>query len=106
MTDDGAAAEPESPKTGQVFSLVERRSPVTVTDNRKWTPVEVLRDLLKEIESGEVKPANMMIFFMHDEGGDGGNLRPMQWFQNVTLVERIAYLQLALVKTVDEWRGV
>lgn len=92
----------DAPKTpAPVFSLVERRPPVTTNDT--WQPADLLRELLTAIEDGTRAPLNLMVCFM--ETLPDGNLRPITWTANLTYQEILGFCALQTAITLEDWRA-
>lgn len=70
-------------------------------DNRQWNPSELLREMLKAIESGEIKPKNLMVFFLN-EGEDADY--PESWTANMTRIERVALSAYEADRALRAWK--
>lgn len=55
---------------GKITSLGHRRM-LKTNDARNWSPVEMLRKAIELIESGEIKPQQMVVHFSEGNVDDG-----------------------------------
>lgn len=53
-----------------VVNLAEARA-VKTDDCREWTPLDLARAMLRDIESGKIKPSVMVVHY-HEPQEDGG----------------------------------
>lgn len=87
-------------KPAAVLSLVDR---LPAPAKLKWTPLQLLKDLIAEIESGKVVPTSMMVFFMDED--EKGNRHPHTWSHGTSYAEAIAFCELEKQRTLADWRN-
>ena len=94
---EAAAPEPAPPEP---ISLAEARA-VKANDSQLWSPADALRHALRQIENGEINPTSLMIDWF--EGEPDGGFRHCYTLSGLTVQGRIAMLQAALTRAVNEW---
>ena len=82
------------------ISLAEARA-VKANDSQLWSPADALRHALRQIENGEINPTSLMIDWF--EGEPDGGFRHCYTLSGLTVQGRIAMLQAALTRAVNEW---
>lgn len=85
----------------EVENLNKRRAD-RAGDSRLWSPLECLEDLVSKIKSGEVKPSQLAVHFFEER--DNGGKTHRFTVSGVTFPEHIALLNIALCRTIEEWR--
>lgn len=70
-------------------------------DSTLWTPAEMLKAILGDIESGEINPTKICVHYFEDKED-----RCTHGFYaaNLSFEEHIALLTVALNSTVEDWR--
>jgi hypothetical protein len=77
--------------------------PMPVKQDDTWTPRQLIAEFLADMDSGRLKPKNLLLMCMVDEGEHAQ--RPHWYFANVNRHEEIALLTLALHRAIDAWRN-
>lgn len=90
-----AAPEPSAP-----VSLAAARA-IKAQDSQLWSPADALRHVLGQIESGECAPTKIAIDYFVPEP-DGG-YRHHYAVAGLSVEGRIAMLQAALTRAINEW---
>lgn len=68
----------------------------------KWSPTELLEQLLADVKAGTVNPTNLMVFFTEEIDG---RLRPRTWSANMSHVETIAFCEMEKARVLEDWRS-
>jgi hypothetical protein len=71
-------------------------------DAREWTPVDLLRDALARVESGEIKPTQIALYMIEE---DETIWRPHCTVAGMTKGEHVALLELMKANALDALRG-
>lgn len=83
-----------------IVNLAEARA-VAAEDSRLWTPLDCIRALLRDMESGEVD-ADAILVHWYQKTEDGGRVL-RQTNANLNRPEAIAMIVLAQDKAVRDW---
>lgn len=70
-----------------------------------WTPEQLLEEFLADLRAGKIHPANLLVYWMDDEGNPDGRLSPRRWIANVSRSEEIAFHTLGIHRAVEDWRS-
>ena len=73
-----------------------------MVSNKECTPVELLRYVLHEIETGEIKPDGLMIMAVQRDGSTWDTAR---YRANLTREAEIALLASSQHKAIRDWIG-
>lgn len=98
LTTTGTTGESSPP----AISLNEKRAE-REHDSRKWTPLDMARALLRDIEGGEINPKYIAVHYLEEE--DDHRLRHGYYAAGVTFFDHISLLNVALRRTLDSWMG-
>lgn len=88
----------------ELVSLAEQRA-IRENDSTLWTPTDALRAMLRDIESGEIKPTQMAVHYFED-GPDGKRAKHHYCVVNLTRDEHIVLLNVALRRAIDGLVGL
>jgi hypothetical protein len=73
-------------------------------DSRKWTPKELLEELLDQIKNGDVKPRQIAVHWFEDAGED--NVGAHRFLAaNSTWMDHLALLEVGMADMIDRLRG-
>lgn len=73
------------------------------SDNMEVRPIDVVRKLLHDIESGKVTPDKVFILIV--ENKDDGSWDRYTYRAGLTFEQEIALLELAKKRSVERWVG-
>ena len=68
-----------------------------------WTGLQMLKEFIAKVESGEIAPTTTLLFFL--ETDPNGRLRPHYWCQNVSVPNQIAFAALMTQMALEDWKG-
>lgn len=71
-------------------------------DNTLWTPLDLVRAMLRDIEDGTIKPTSMVVHY-YEENPDGSSNHGF-YLSNLTREQHIAILELAKWRSLEDWR--
>lgn len=76
-------------------------------DSRDWSPLDMLKALVRDIEEGKVKPCSgMCIHFWEDGSDEEGAGRVHTFFvSGMTFSEHLSLLTVAAHETIARYRG-
>ena len=90
----------ETPTTGSVESLASHMA-IKANNQMLWEPIDMLRHVLKKIESGEIKPINAAVYMAIDIGD--GKVVYVNSQAKMTGPNLIAMLELGKRWAMKEW---
>ena len=71
-------------------------------DSTLWSPLDALRAAIEDIESHEINPTKLSVFFIEETPEN--RMRPHEYVAGFTYAEHVAFLLAHLLHTIDEWR--
>lgn len=84
-----------------IINLNEARA-VKASDNRLWSPVEMLQAVIRDIQSGEINPKRIVVHYFEQEEPDKGSIYNA-YTCGVTYEEHIALLNIALEQIIKDF---
>lgn len=80
-------------------TLIADKSPSA----HSWSPVQALETLLADVKAGKIHPAQIVIVWT-DSRSDGSK-QVHRWKAQVDRTEEIAYLDVARLQAIEDWRS-
>ena len=75
-------------------------------DNRLWKPEDMLREVLRRIEAGEITTDRMMVLYWEPVNGDFEEaFETNHYVSGLTRSDVLAMLEMMKFDLMDDWRG-